>query len=157
MDQFRPFLTQLQLAKCQCKAAEMTTLPLEKLSFLRGGFLIIERLCGAWLAQELFEHKHDLYYPQSITKLSAQIDDNVRENLPANVLQLQQSDWFDDFLKVMSQLEDLNASLVIDESGPADIIAMSQSSLRPSLKTLKAFISNFEHYFESIIKLSEEY
>ena len=156
MDQYRPFFTQLQLAKCQCKAAGSATLPLEKLSFLRGGFLIIQAMCDTWLLHEKPEQNSE-FYPKGLSEFSKRDKANLEKELPASIIQLQQSDWFDDFLKVMEQVADLNNSMLLEQSSPVNVIAVSQPATQPSLSSLKAAISNFEQYFDARMKLSEEY
>ncbi|WP_299768670.1 hypothetical protein [uncultured Pseudoteredinibacter sp.] len=156
MDQYRPFFTQLQLAKCQCKAVDSATLPLEKLSFLRGGFLIIQAMCDAWLLHETPEQGAE-HYPNSLSEFNRQGKECSVEFLPASIIQLQQSDWFDDFLKIMSLVEDLNDSMFVEQNSPVNVIAVSEPAPQPSLSSLKAAILNFEQYFDAQMKLSEEY
>lgn len=156
MDQYRPFFTQLQLAKCQCKAVDSATLPLEKLSFLRGGFLIIQTMCDAWLLHETPEQSSK-FYPKGLPEFNKRDKANLDKALPASIIQLQQSDWFDDFLKVMEQVADLNSSMLLEQNSPVNVIAVSQPATQPSLSSLKATISNFEQYFDARMKLSEEY
>lgn len=156
MERIRPFIAQLQLAKCQNKALCGADTVVETLSFVRGGFYILDALHRGWLEQELagsFRQEEGV----PIAKL---LDSVSTENLPQSILILQNSDWYADFLSLMSQLSapfSVSASSEPYSANSSNIITSAKSEPSLDAAALERCLLGFEQYFESQLSLSEEY
>lgn len=154
MERIRPFIAQLQLAKCQNKALCDADTVVETLSFVRGGFYILDALHRGWLEQELagsFRQEEGVPIAKLLDSVSA-------ENLPQSILILQNSDWYADFLSLMSQLSaPFSVSAESYSTNNSNIITSAKSEPSLDAAALERCLLGFEQYFESQLSLSEEY
>lgn len=161
MESIRPFITQLQLVRCQYKAGQEATTPIAKLSFVRGGFVLLGSLHRFWVQHELglgglaadSQAVERFMATRNTPSLAGSSAD-----LPSSLISLQNSDWYSSFLEALVLLEQpLTTTPVLENSTTNNLIAVAKASNVLSLDRLGADIKGFERYFESQMNLSEEY
>ncbi|WP_221450553.1 hypothetical protein [Pseudoteredinibacter isoporae] len=156
----RPFIAQLQLAKSQYKALCAADTAVAKLSFVRGGFYILQALHNSWLRKELSEGLAGS--GRDVASIAASLDvlSDTDNALPQSLHLLQNSDWYADFRTLLTALAD---PTVMDGPGAsgsatdaANVIA-SAKTVSLDADSLRLCLLGFERYFDALLNLNEEY
>lgn len=137
MESLRPFIAQLQLARCQYNACKEATTPIAKLSFVRGGFYLLQALHKSWVQHQLqYELQHELQHELQQGRIDIA------------------SPTFEDFLLASNNELRIGSELLSDGAAGEKTQMRSPVSFPPSLISLQN--SDWYPSFRQVLKLLEE-